>query len=140
MTEPFRVRIQVRLSDLDTNRHVRGPVYLDYADQARWECVKAAGVSMDALAARGLGLVNLETTIRFLRELRTGDEVETSSAFVYGSGKTFRVEQRLSLSDGTSVAEVRSVSGVLDLETRRLVPNHVEELRSLASRPEVLGL
>lgn len=140
MSEPFRPRIRVRISDLDTNGHVRGPAYLDYADQARWECVRAAGVDLDRLAARRLGPVNLETRIRFLRELRAGDEVVVSSRFEYGTGKSSRVVQQLALADGTPVAEVTSVSGLLDLESRRLVEHPAEELRALAETPELLGL
>jgi acyl-CoA thioester hydrolase len=140
MTDPLSMRIRVRISDLDTNGHVRGPAYMDYADQARWERVIAASLSLETLAARGLGPVNLETTVRFLRELRAGDEVDVASVFSYGPGKTSRVQQWLSLVDGTPVAEVRSVSGLLDLRTRRLATNQVEILRSLAGRPELLGL
>ena len=140
MSEPFRPRIRVRISDLDTNGHARGPAYLEYADQARWECVRAAGVDLEVLAARRLGPVNLETRIRFLHELRAGDEVVVSSRFEYGTGKSSRVAQQLALVDGTPVAEVTSVSGLLDLERRRLVEHPAEELRTLAKRPELLGL
>jgi acyl-CoA thioester hydrolase len=134
------VRLAVRLFDLDTNGHVRGPIYLEFADHARWECVRAAGVSLDDLAAAGLGPVNLETTIRFRHELRPGDEVVITTDFSYGTGKTSRVTQQLQLPDGTLVAEVTSVSGLLDRRTRRLVPDPASHWRALAKSPSHLGL
>jgi len=140
-TAPFRLRLAVRIDDLDPNGHVRGPAYLTYADQARWACVRAAGVSVEDLLARGVGPVNLETTIRFRKELLAGDEVDVSFAPTWDGGKTSRVVQELRRPDGTLVAEVTSVSGLLDLKERRLVPDAgMEILRSAATRPELLGL
>ncbi|WP_031469370.1 acyl-CoA thioesterase [Sciscionella sediminilitoris] len=132
----FTVRIQVRNADLDTNGHVRGPKYLEYADQARWECVQAAGVRLDALAAAHLGPVNLETTIRFEREIR-GGEIKVVTEFEY-HGKTGRVHQEL-CADGTRLAAVHSVTGLLDLRTRRLVPD-AERIGAFATEPGLLGL
>ncbi|MGW5449325.1 acyl-CoA thioesterase [Streptomyces asiaticus] len=58
------VRLAVRHSDLDTNGHVRGSAYVDFADHARWACVQKAGVDPLEMTRSGLGPVNLETTIR----------------------------------------------------------------------------
>jgi acyl-CoA thioester hydrolase len=138
--EPFHVRLAVRNYDLDMQRHVNGAIYLQYADHARWECLRAAGVSADALLAGGLGPVNLETSIRYRNELRAEDEVDVSCVFVWGEGKTLRVEQVLQRAEGAVAAEVSSLSGLLDLETRRLVPNPARHWHSRAARPELLGL
>jgi acyl-CoA thioester hydrolase len=136
----FRVGLTVRSSDLDSNGHVRGSAYLDYADHARWEWLRAAGVSLDELRAAGLGPVSLETTIRWLHELRAGDEIEVTAAFGWGEGKTGTVVQQLRRADGTLAAEVTGVGGLLDLEQRRLVPDPRSRWRALAARPELLGL
>ncbi|MFJ1762026.1 acyl-CoA thioesterase [Amycolatopsis sp. NPDC088138] len=135
----FRVTIAVRADDLDVNGHVRGPAYLAYADHARWTCVQAAGIDPAELTARRIGPVNLETTVRFRRELR-GGEVEVGCEFHWGTGKTSRVTQEFRISDGTLVAEVESVSGLLDLDRRRLVADPGSYWRELAARPELLGL
>lgn len=140
MGEPFQVRIGVRGYELDTQGHLNQAVYLQYAEHARWECLRAAGVSQDALLASGVGPAALESTIRFRRELRAGDEVDVSCAFVWGDGKTFRIEQDFCRPDGTLVAELTSIAGLLDLEERRLVPDPARRFRSLAKAPEVLRL
>jgi len=140
VAEPFRVRIAVRGYEIDAQGHLGGVVYLQYGEHARWECLRAAGISQRKLAAAGIGPVQLETTIRFHRELRAGDEVDVSCAFMWGDGKTFRVEQDFRRADGTLVAELANVGGLLKLEQRRLVADPAGQFRSLATAPELLGL
>ena len=140
MADPFRVRIGVRGYELDTNGHLNQAVYLLYAEHARRECFRSAGIAEDEQQAAGVGPVLLETTIRFRRELRDGDEVDVSCEFSWGEGKTFRIRQEITRVDGTVAAELDSVAGVLDREVRRLVPDPGGVLRSTAATPELLGL
>lgn len=136
----FETGLTVRSSDLDSNGHVRGSVYLDYGDHARWEWLRAAGVSLDAMREAGLGPVSLETTVRWLHELRAGDEIVVTAAFRWGEGKTSAVVQELRRPDGTVAAEITGVGGLLDLEQRRLVADPQARWRELAARPHLLGL
>ncbi|MEV5296395.1 acyl-CoA thioesterase [Amycolatopsis methanolica] len=136
----FRLTTAVRTDDLDLNGHVRGPAYLAYADHARWECLWAAGIDPDRLCAKGLGPVNLETTIRFRRELRACATITVTTDFTWGPGKVSRVSQEFHDPDGVLVAEVTSVSGLLDLTRWRLVEEPGGYWRALADRPELLGL
>ena len=52
----------------------------------------------------------------------------------------YRVEHVLRRVDGEVAADVSHVSGLLDLETRRLVADPAGFWRSRASRPALLGL
>lgn len=137
--QPFSVRIQVRGYELDPQGHLNQAVYLQYGEHARWEVLKAAGFTQERLVSHGIGPVLLKTTIRFQRELRADDEVDVSCAFDWGDGKTFQLVQRLRLPDDTPVAKLDGVVGLLDLETRRLVPDPRGRLTALATSPEVLG-
>ena len=92
------------------------------------------------LLAKGVGPVALETTIRYRRELLAGDEVEVTCAFVWGEGKTFRIEQTVRRTDGTVAAEITGVGGLMDLRIRRLVADPREYFRALASDPTLFGL
>jgi acyl-CoA thioester hydrolase len=140
MTDPFTLRITVRGYETDAQGHLNGIVYLQYAEHLRWELLRAAGLRQSALLANGLGPVNLETTIRYHRELRAGDDVDVSCAFRWGVGKAFRVEQEFRATDGTSVADVSNVGGLLDLHARSLVPDPAGRFRELCDVPGVLGL
>ncbi|HEV7896823.1 MAG TPA: acyl-CoA thioesterase [Planosporangium sp.] len=137
---PFSVRIAVRGYELDTQGHLNSAVYHQYAEHARWEYLKAGGVTVDKLLRSGVGPVQLEATIKFLRELRGGDEVDVTCEFVWSEGKTFRFEQEFVRPDGTRCASLTSVGGMLDLTERRLVADPGGHLRGLADDPAVFGL
>jgi acyl-CoA thioester hydrolase len=130
----------VRSYELDSQGHLNAAVYHQYGEHARLECLRASGVLMDRMMASGVGAVQLECTIRFHRELRRDDEVDVSCIFVWGEGKTFRIDQEYRRPDGSLVAELTTVCGLLDLAERRLLADPAKHLRSLAATPEALGL
>ncbi|MEU1597877.1 acyl-CoA thioesterase [Streptomyces sp. NPDC005708] len=138
--EPFSVAVTVRGYETDALGHLNQSVYLQYAEHARWSLLQAAGVSPSELLAKGVGPVVLETTIRYLRELRAGDEVEVTCAFEWGEGKTFRVVQTIRRTDGTVSAEVTAVGGLMDLNLRKLVSDPQGHFRAMASEPGAFGL
>jgi acyl-CoA thioester hydrolase len=140
MADLFQVRIAVRGYELDLQGHVNQAVYLQYGEHARWQCFQAAGLGPDTLVTAGVGPVVLETTIRYLKELVAGDEVDVTCRFLWGDGKTFRVEQDYTRADGVPVARVTGVAGLLDRSTRRLVDAPAVRLRDLAADPSWLGL
>ncbi|MER0246201.1 acyl-CoA thioesterase [Streptomyces sp. HSW2009] len=140
MAQPITVPITVRGYETDSQGHLNMSVYIQYAEHARWALLEAAGISQVAMLEAGIGPVNLETTIKYLRELRAGDEVEVSCAFVWGERKSFRVEQRVVKRDGTVAAELSSVAGFLDLTERRMIADPRTRLRALATEPQVLDL
>lgn len=135
----FFVDVTVRGYELDTQGHLNQAVYLQYAEHARWELLRAAGLPQEKLLADGVGPVALEVTVRFRKELRGGERVRVSCRFDYGQGKTFTVAQQILKEDGTVAAEITGVAGVLDLTTRRLVADPAGRLASLAKDPELLS-
>ncbi|OUC92594.1 acyl-CoA thioesterase [Streptosporangium minutum] len=136
---PFSIRLDVRVYELDPQLHLTGAAYVQYADHSRFACLQAAGVSVEDLIGSGLGPVNLDTRIRYHREIRGGDQVEVSCGWEWAEGKTYRVHHVLRHLDGTVAAEIDHVSGLLDLTARRLVPDPAREWRTRASRPDLLG-
>ncbi|WP_326764104.1 acyl-CoA thioesterase [Streptomyces sp. NBC_01591] len=135
----FFVDVTVRGYELDTQGHLNQAVYLQYAEHARWELLRAAGLPQDKLLAGGVGPVALETTVKFLRELRGGDRVRVTCRFVFGEGKTFTAAQQILKEDGTVAAEVTGVAGMLDLTARKLIADPAGHLASLAEHPDLLS-
>ncbi|WP_371575431.1 acyl-CoA thioesterase [Streptomyces sp. NBC_01314] len=140
MAEPFSVAVTVRGYETDVQGHLNQSVYLQYGEHARWSLLRAAGIRQADLMAKGIGPVALESTIRYRRELLAGDEVEVTCLFVWGEGKTFRVEQTVRRTDGTVAAEITGVGGLMDLKIRKLVADPREHFRALASDPTLFGL
>lgn len=143
MADLFSVRIGVRSYEVDVNGHVNHANYHRYAEHARTEHLSAAGCSMFRLVERGMGIVLLETTCRFLRELRHGDQVEVDSRISFGAGKSFEMAHTLRRRDAggeTVAAEITCRMGVLDATARRLLPDPRAILLDLATAPDVLGV
>ncbi|MFC4492800.1 acyl-CoA thioesterase [Streptomyces ovatisporus] len=140
MAEQFSVTVTVRGYETDAQGHVNQSVYLQYAEHSRWMILDAAGIRQADLLAEGVGPVVLETTVKYRRELRAGDEVRISCEFDWDEGKTFRVRHEILGPDGECAARVDSVGGVMDLERRRLVADPRRPFLKLAARPELMGL
>jgi acyl-CoA thioester hydrolase len=136
----FSVPVTVRGYELDTQGHLNQAVYFNYVEHARWELMRAAGIQQHDLIASGVGPIVLEQNIKYLRELRGGDEVDVTCEFAWAEGKTFRFDQRIIKVDGTVAAEITVIGGVLDLAERRLVPDPAAKFRALADKPDLLGL
>lgn len=140
MADPFSVRVEVRGYETDTQGHLNQAVYLQYAEHARWALLRHGGIEQHDLLTRRVGPVVLETNIRYLRELRAGDSVDVECVFEWGEGRTFRVLQAIRKTDGTLSAEITGVSGVLDLDRRKLVADPREVFKELAKDPGAFGL
>jgi acyl-CoA thioester hydrolase len=138
--EIFCVRVIARFYELDANGHVAGATLLQYGQHARSECLRAAGIDGATLQRAGLGPVSLEETIRFHGEVSAGDEIEVTCDFSWGDGKTFQVHQQLRRPDGTLIAEITNVGGLMNLNERRLIPNPAARCRAAARTPAILNL
>ena len=82
----------------------------------------------------------MESTIRYHRELRGGDDVDVSCEFEWGPGKVFYIRQDYRRPDQVQIAELTGVAGLLDLAARRLVSDPKERFRALATDPALLGI
>lgn len=136
----FTVPVTVRGYELDINGHLNQAVYLQYAEHARWELLKAAGIPGEKMIGSGIGPVVLEQTLKYQRELHLGDEVTVSCEFSWSDGKIFRMHQEIRKLDGTVSATIDVVSGIMDLSARKLVADPAAALREVAEFPEVLAL
>jgi acyl-CoA thioester hydrolase len=136
----FSVPVTVRGYELDTQGHLNQAVYVQYSEHARWELLAAAGIQQNAMIAGGIGPVALEVNVKFLRELRGGEQVDVTCEFGWAEGKVFQLKQQIIKTDGTVCADIVVTGGIMDLKARKLVPNPAERLAALASDPSVLGI
>ena len=77
--------LTVRSCDLDSFGHVNNAVYLQYAEIAVWDFFKKSGY-LDKLAEAGLFPVILESSQRYIHELKMFDEVRIESEFRTNGG------------------------------------------------------
>ncbi|GAA4912005.1 acyl-CoA thioester hydrolase [Actinomycetospora succinea] len=128
----FSTTVTVRGYECDANGHVNHAVYHQYGEHGRTETLRDLGIEIADLTNAGLGPVILETTVRFLAELRAGDEVDVLLDLRFGQGKTFRMDIELRRGDVVA-ATITGTMGLLDHTTRRLVADPRGRLQALAS-------
>ncbi|MEV0008289.1 acyl-CoA thioesterase [Streptomyces sp. NPDC051840] len=136
----YFVGVTVRGYELDTQGHLNQAVYLQYAEHARWELLREAGLPQEKLLDHGIGPVQLEVTVKYLRELRGGERVRVTCELLHGARKTFGIRQQIIKEDGAVAAEITGVGGILDLKARRLIPDPAGRFAELAEKPELLGI
>lgn len=68
----------VRGYELDSYQHVNNAVYLNYAEQARWELFKQLGLLED-MKSSGNKVVIVEVNIKYIRQLQLLDEVRVET-------------------------------------------------------------
>lgn len=139
MGDHFSVRLAVRSYEVDMNGHLNHANYHRYGEHARTEHLGAAGATIARLTEHGIGIVLLETHVRFERELRHGDQVEVDSRLTFGAGKTFGMDHTIRRADGVVAAEITCRMGLLDAAARRLLADPRGRLVGLATDVDVLG-
>ena len=127
----FSTTVTVRGYECDANGHVNHAVYHQYGEHGRTETFRSLGIEITDLTAAGIGPVILETTVRFLAELRAGDEVDVVLDLRFGEGKTFRMDIELRRRDVVA-ATITGTMGLLDHATRRLAADPRGRLRARA--------
>lgn len=133
--EMFSVHVTARNYETDRLGHLNQAVYASWAEHARVELLRCAGVTLPG--PQNLGIVVLEAHIRYLKELRVGDEVDVTCGILFGEGKTFWMDSEFIRADGVLCADVRAKMGLMDLGTRRLVAEPASRLGALAGDAEV---
>lgn len=72
--------LEVQGYNLDSFGHVNNAVYLNYMETGRWKFLKENDI-LDELMERGLYLVVIETSIRYIRELTLFEQFKVVSTW-----------------------------------------------------------
>ena len=103
--------------------HMNVRHYAAFFDDAGWQMLTQAGVSLSDLRARGLGTVVGTLTIKFLHEIKVGQLVLIKGAFTRVGQKSFTYELRLYEVDSmTHCATQETVEVCFDTAKRASAP------------------
>ena len=124
MTNGFELyRTIVMPAHCDLYGHLNVRHYAAFFDDAGWQMLALAGVSLADLRARGLGSVVATLTIDFHHELTAGQLVLVTGAFTRVGQKSFSYELRLHETDSmTHCATQRTVEVCFDTTRRTSAP------------------
>jgi acyl-CoA thioester hydrolase len=107
----------------DVYGHMNVRHYASFFDDAGWQMLAKAGVSLSELQSQGLGSVVATLTIDFHHELKAGQLIVVSGAFTRVGSKSFHYEMRLHESESmTLCATQKTVEVCFDTKARASAP------------------
>ena len=116
--------------------HMNVRHYAAFFDDAGWQILSRAGVSLTDLRARGLGSVVASLTIDFLHELAAGQLIVVTGRITRVGGKSLSYEMRLHEADGmTHCATQKTTEVCFDTRARKSAP-WPEDVRAALLRHE----
>lgn len=122
MGERYEHEFEVRITDLDVNRHLTSSRYLEYAIHVRFASLGELGV-LRVLESAQLAPVVFRDELEYRRELRPLDRVRVSvelAALSDDAGR-WRLRHEFVRSDGVLSATIHTDGAWFDLTTRKLV-------------------
>ena len=123
---PYRLSDNVRFADLDPNQHVNNAVYATYFETGRVTLMKDRSYG---LMPDGLGWIMVRIDIHFRAELHWPGKIELGLG-VAKFGRTSVSFDQVVFSEGKCVASARSVTVLIDEDTRKPTPLTEEILRN----------
>jgi acyl-CoA thioester hydrolase len=124
---PYRLTDNVRFADLDPNHHVNNAVYATYFETGRVTLMKDRSFG---LMPDGLAWIMVRLDIHFRAELRWPGAIEMGLG-VAKLGRTSVTFDQVVFSEGKCVASARSVSVLIDENTRKPTPLTEEIIANL---------
>ena len=115
-----RYPILVKEVDLDLYAHVNNATYLKMLEEARWDFIQQNGYGYHKIAETGYGPIILETTIRYIQELRLRDEILIETKFLSYEKKIGKMQQTMSRGDQLCCTADFTIA-LFDLKARKLV-------------------
>jgi len=113
----------VLASEYDAEAYMNSPMYVSRFDQATWFLLHAVGVTPASIKKQKLRVAIVRQNYQFLKELRGGELVTTSSGFVAVGRKYLRFVHRMVDGATAQLLATSDCTAVMaSLKTGRSVP------------------
>jgi acyl-CoA thioester hydrolase len=116
----YKTRRRVAWHDLDSAQIVNNPVYLEYVEEAGFQCIAAHGWPVTRMTAEGFAILLRRHSIQYLLPAVLGDELEIAT---WASGVKRSTATRhytvTRVSDGALLCRVDSLGVWVDLAAGR---------------------
>lgn len=115
-----RYPLLIKEVDLDAYTHVNNATYLKMFEEARWDYIHHNGYGFKKIHDTGIGPIVLESTVRYLKELRLRDNIVIETKFVSYDKKIGRMHQTMMRGDEICCTAEFTI-GLFDLKERKLI-------------------
>lgn len=116
------IKVNIRWSDIDANRHLANSAYINFMSYARVVYMKQAGVSQKTLADFNLGPIVFYEHIYYFREVMPDQPVYIDIELdgLSENGTFFAFKQNMYDRNGINVATYEMMGAWIDLDKRKL--------------------
>lgn len=122
--------MQIKESMLDSFEHVNNAMYLTILEEARWDLITRNGYGLEKIMETRIGPTILEINIRFLKELKLGDEI-TIETYAESYVKKIAVIKQ-TIFRGTEICCTTEITMALfDLTERKIISPTEDWLRAI---------
>jgi acyl-CoA thioester hydrolase len=118
----------------DVYGHMNVRHYATFFDEAGWQLLNRAGVSLTDLRARGLGSVVASLSIDFHHELTAGQLVLVTGVLTRVGVKSFNYEMRLYEADAMTHSATQKTIEVCFDTARRISAPLPDDIRTILAR------
>ncbi len=115
-----RYPLQIKEIDLDVYAHVNNTTYLTFFEEARWDFINSNGYGYSKIMETGFGPIVLETTIRYLKELRLRDVITIETSVTSYEKKIGKILQKM-VRDNEICCTAEFTIALFDLKERKIV-------------------
>jgi YbgC/YbaW family acyl-CoA thioester hydrolase len=129
--KPFEYRFIVSPDLLDDYGHVNNARYLDLYERARWDILDKSGLGRETVRKNKIGPVIIEVTVRFSKELFSGEEIKILTTSRRKNELIFYFDQKMINSKGELASKAVFTTSLFDLEKRKMVRADDEWLRAM---------
>jgi len=118
----FKKKYQVKWSDVDPNKHLRGSAYLDFTDHTRVDFMESNGITLDILAGMNIGFVITNTNMQFKREVLMNEIISVDYHIDYFSDdyKKYGATHQVFKENGKLACLIKIEGFWIDLTSRRI--------------------
>ena len=119
----FSSPIQIRWSDIDSNRHLRHSAYYDYGAMMRMDVLNKNGLTTELFEQSGFGPILFHEEAFFKREIILEDKITIDFECTKATADYSRwsIRHNIKKDDGTLAAIIHVDGAWLDLNKRRLI-------------------
>lgn len=117
------VKIDIRWSDIDANRHLANTAYINFMSYARTVFMKEGGITHKTMAEHNMGPVVFYEHIYYFREIMPEDPLYISVEMTGMSeeGTFFGFRHNFYDKDGRNMARGEMMGAWIDLTSRKLI-------------------
>ncbi|MGY3804537.1 acyl-CoA thioesterase [Pigmentibacter ruber] len=129
--QKFYYELTIKEHHLDTFGHVNNAVYLELFEEARWEFISENGYGLKKIQNEKKGPIILDTSIKFLKELKLREKIIIETFCTEVSKKIIKIKHFIRNSENTICTEADFTMAFFDLERRKIIEQPKEWLQAL---------